>query len=159
MSPQSHQADSTLGRRKARELHPKRASISTPVTSINKTEAQIPCWIEDEQTISVVPDPIAKTLHGTGNPLISRPARSIIFPLTPDHLITLLQFNVIRACVVNRRLLLPLSMAFDSKCSSDALHVLPSPSTPQSLPWSLHPTVLQRTVPHEEWIDIIPHPR
>lgn len=86
------------------------------------------------------------------------PVARIIFPLSSDHLITLLQFNVLRGCLINRQLVSGLINPPSSDCSSAALRILPSPLSPQSVPPSLEPTVLQRTIPHEDWIDIIPHP-
>ncbi|KAF2840866.1 hypothetical protein M501DRAFT_1023221 [Patellaria atrata CBS 101060] len=87
----------------------------------------------------------------------------IIFPLSSDHLITLLQFNALRGSLFNRELLCrlePTVTPSNDACSSAALHVLPSldPSSVKCLPPSLHPTTLQRTIPHESWFDIIPDP-
>ena len=114
---------------------------------------------------------MANALRSTATPLIpdrpalvplealGRPPERIVFPLSPDHLITLLQFNVLRGLVTNRSLLLPLLKDDHlGECSSTALQILPSPTSPQEVPPSLQPTVLQRTIPHEDWIDVIPHP-
>jgi len=121
--------------------------------------------------VSIFPAPVANALNNIRKPLIPYqpttpnpatlnrpPAGRIILPLSPDHLITLLQFNVLRACLTNRRLLSSLNATPLDEYSSAALHILPNPSSPEAIPPSLHPTVLQRTVPHEEWIDLIPHP-
>ena len=136
-----------------------------------KTEPEIPCWVEDQQTVSIFPASVAKALNSTEIPLIpyepatpnsailnKTPAIRIILPLSADHLITLLQFNVLRASLANRRLISSFHNIPEDECSSAATHVLPSPSNPQTIPPSLHPTEMQRTVPHESWIDIIPHP-
>lgn len=81
-----------------------------------------------------------------------------MFPLSSDHLIVLLQYNVLRASITNRLLVSPLFPSATNECSSAALHVLPSLPYPQTLPPSLAPTALQQTIPHEEWVDIVPHP-
>ena len=91
----------------------------------------------------------------------SKPGK-MTFPLSSDHFITLLQFNVLRGCLANRELLSRFKpdSTPHQECSDAALHVLPdlSASALQTLPQSLWPTTLQRTEPHERWIDIIPHP-
>ena len=85
------------------------------------------------------------------------PFQAVIFPLSGDHLITLLQFNVLRGSIANRQLLSPLS---PHSCSTETLHVLPSHTSSLNLvPPSLAPTHLQCTVPHEDWMDIIPDPK
>lgn len=129
------------------------------------TSDLIPFWDEDRQTVSIQP---ASMINSTGKrPLIpmeskaSTPQR-IIFPLCPDHLITLLQYNALRALLVNRQLIAPLKLVTSmptEECSSAATHVLPDSLSPGVIPPSLEPTYLQQTVPHEGWIDIIPHPR
>jgi hypothetical protein len=85
----------------------------------------------------------------------------VFFPISPDHTITLLQFNVIRGLLTIRHLLsaiLPPSSQ-GNECSTAAYHVLPDLSScPTSLPESLHPTHLQQTVPHEGWVEGIVHP-
>lgn len=45
-----------------------------------------------------------------------------------------------------------------SGCSPEELHVLPTPTGLQAIPPSLYPTLLQQTLPHEDWVDAIPHP-
>jgi hypothetical protein len=139
---------------------------------IVETEHRVPCWDEDNETIKLLTVSVARGMNSAGTPLIPSkittsdlavidkptPAK-LVFPLCPDHLITLLQFNVLRASIANRRLLAPLEPASPDKCSSPAaLHILPRLPDPHLLPTSLHPTALQCTIPHEDWIDIIPHP-
>jgi hypothetical protein len=84
------------------------------------------------------------------------PAKKIILPLSPDHLIPLLQYNVLRAFITNRQLLIGF-LGTEGECASAALHILPEPSGTPELPSTLFPTLLQQTIPHEDWIDIIPH--
>jgi hypothetical protein len=131
-------------------------------------EAEIPFWVEDQQSVSILPASIAGRLLNSNVPLlplnpdtaISKSTEGrIIFPLSSDHLITLLQYNVLRGCITNRAIIssqIPNAM---SSCSTEDLHILPFPSSPQYVPPSLLPTHLQQTMPHEDWVDIIPHPR
>ncbi|CAI6088045.1 unnamed protein product [Clonostachys chloroleuca] len=73
-----------------------------------------------------------------------------------DCLFTLIQFNVFRSMVSNERDLgLPEACALDDDSISpisDANYV------EQDMPPSLRPTLLQRTVTHHPWIDLLPFP-
>ena len=155
----STSTDATMGLRKVRKSHLVPTSAST-------IEPGIPCWIEDQQAVLHLPASVAKALSNTRTPLLPvMPTRTqfprIIFPLSSDHLITLLQFNVLRGLLTNRQLLSRLlpNTASNDECSSAALHVLPDLDafSLQSLPPSLHPTTLQNTTSHGDWIDNIPH--
>ncbi|KAG9238810.1 hypothetical protein BJ875DRAFT_4107 [Amylocarpus encephaloides] len=86
-----------------------------------------------------------------------RPIPPVHFPLTPDHrLITLIQYNVLRATLTNMALL-NLLHTLPTYCSAAIVVPLTFPSPPpNSIPASLRPTVLQQTTPHEPWIDLIP---
>ena len=121
--------------------------------------------------VFIFPASVANAINSIGSALIPdqsgipnsamshrSPTARIIFPLSSDHLITLLQFNVLRGSLTNRRLLDSLLSIPSDECSSTMLSILPDPSSPQALPPSLYPTALQRTLPHEAWIDIVPHP-
>ena len=81
---------------------------------------------------------------------------TVVFPLTGDHLIPLLQFNVLRASITNRLLVSSIKPLSAGDCSSLALHVLPIPHNLHSVPPSLQPTYLQTVIPHEDWVDHIP---
>ena len=160
------------GRRKALKSQAQPRPVPSLGTDLVKTEPEIPCWVEDEQSVTTFPVSKAYAFNSITNPLIpcesttpspatldQSPPPRIIFPLSPDHLITLLQYNVLRGCLTNRHLLSCLKPTYlTNECSSAALAIVPSPSKTQAIPPSLYPTVLQRTVPHEDWIDIIPHP-
>ncbi|CAH0044596.1 unnamed protein product [Clonostachys solani] len=73
-----------------------------------------------------------------------------------DCLFTLIQFNVFRSMVSNERDLgLPEACALDDDSISpisDAGYVA------QDMPISLRPTLLQRTMTHHPWIDLLPFP-
>ena len=75
------------------------------------------------------------------------------FPLSSDYLLTLVQFNVLRALLTNISLLHLTSIFFPSPFAPPA--VAPSPSL---IPPALRPTPLQLSTPHLPWIDIFPHP-
>ncbi|RSL51138.1 hypothetical protein CEP54_011559 [Fusarium duplospermum] len=153
-------------RRKALELKEK-ATVDQSI----KMESDIPCWVEAQQTIRLVPASAAAKANSSHAPLIPRipsskgstdlirsPKPRITFPLSSDHLIVLLQFNVLRASLANRELVSQLGSAPVTECSSAAEHVLPYPTNSGVVPPSLLPTALQQAIPHEGWVDIIPHP-
>ncbi len=75
------------------------------------------------------------------------------FPLTADHLITLIQYNVYRACISNI-ILLNLGDLVNEKCKFGTS--LPPPT---SIPINLWPTHLQQAIPHPSWIDVFPDPK
>ncbi len=85
----------------------------------------------------------------------------IIFPLSADHLITLLQYNALRALAVNRTLITGI-LTTPLDCSPDdddeVQITIPYPANPKLLPPALLPTTLQQTVPHGIWIDLFPSP-
>ncbi|RDW73409.1 hypothetical protein BP6252_07316 [Coleophoma cylindrospora] len=156
-------------RRKALELTSTSKPAGKPVPNNAKVDPDIPCWIEDQQRVSILPASQANRLIPNGAPLIpleslphltksNKSPATIIFPLSRDHLIVLLQFNVLRASIANRSLLSGIPNIPLSQCSSSALHISAELPSPHLIPATLHPTLLQRTVPHEDWIDIIPHP-
>lgn len=165
-------SDTATGRRKAQGLQ----AVKKPATSSAWTAPDLdtaePCWVEDEQRIVFLPASTTKELKLRHAPLLHQAstalipamldrstANRIMFPLSSDHLLTLLQYNVLRASIANRALF---SASYPSlampECSSEVLHVLPNLPLPKALPPSLYPTALQQTIPHEEWLDIIPHP-
>lgn len=104
-----------------------------------------------------------RQLYNTKRPLLPyhgklrREHVNIVFPLSPDHLITLLQFNALRALAVNRTLLSGI-LTTPLDCDEEIIHVISYPTNPELVPSSLLPTLLQQTVPHGDWIDLFPYP-
>jgi hypothetical protein len=92
---------------------------------------------------------------------------AIIFPLSTDHLLHLIQYNVFRAFVANKRTLnllltgwteaLPsrTSCPIDGPCRDDT-NVFP---LNPNIPAALVPSVFQQAHPHPIWINFIPFPR
>jgi hypothetical protein len=112
--------------------------------------------------VSILPASVAKSFTKAGFPLIPNDAMKakVILPLSSDHLIVLIQFNVLRASITNRQIISRIIPRAPDECSTRAGPcILPDPECPKDLPQSLQPTELQRTVPHEQWIDIVPHPK
>jgi hypothetical protein len=123
--------------------------------------------------VVAVPAKFAETFVATIKPMLpshssifhlGQGPTNILFPLSSDHLITLIQYNVLRACLANLKLLDLVDVAkTQEECGSAVLHILTDPA-PESttgkpiIPPHLEPTLLQRTVEHAPWIDIIPHP-
>lgn len=87
-----------------------------------------------------------------------QPTPPLIFPLSPDHcLLTMVQYNVQRASLFNMAILslldhLPLECGGTLNLPSLAI------DPPSCVPPELLPTTLQKSTPHEYWIDIFPCP-
>ncbi|KAK9368229.1 hypothetical protein V1509DRAFT_640110 [Lipomyces kononenkoae] len=83
----------------------------------------------------------------------------IIFPLSPDHhLITLVQYNVLRAIITNVHIL-RLENIFFAECGAAlTISALPSPHS-STIPSAFTPTAVQNSVPHEVWMDTVPFPQ
>lgn len=125
-------------------------------------EALVEYWDIEQQSVSMVPASRIKQLYNAKNPLIQDESRkkqsNLVFPLCPDHLITLLQYNALRALIVNRSLISGI-LVTPLQCSEEeVIHVIPYPSRPELVPAKLLPTTLQQTVPHGDWIDLFPCP-
>ncbi|KAF2188809.1 hypothetical protein K469DRAFT_564218, partial [Zopfia rhizophila CBS 207.26] len=76
------------------------------------------------------------------------------FPLSPDYyLITLIQYNVLRAILTNLSIV-SLLHTVPSQCRA-ALNISLLPR-PTSIPPSLQPTPLQLSTLHDPWIDSVP---
>lgn len=126
----------------------------------------VECWDTEQGCVSLIPASRTKQLYNARDPLRVLENRkgqrdtNVVFPLCPDHLITLLQFNVLRALAVNRTLITGV-LATPLDCGEDIVHVISCPPTSDPgrlLPPSLFPTALQQTVLHDDWIDIFPCP-
>ncbi|KAH8205128.1 hypothetical protein TruAng_000693 [Truncatella angustata] len=151
--------NSPTGKRKA-SAKKAEASSATTATLI-RSEALVECWDIKQQSVSIVPKSRMKQLYNARNPLLPRKPKkeqfNMVFPLCPDHLITLLQFNALRALAVNRTLISGI-LVTPLDCGEEVIHVIPYPTKPELLPPTLLPTTLQQTVPHGDWIDIFPCP-
>ncbi|KAL0929725.1 uncharacterized protein CTRU02_215368 [Colletotrichum truncatum] len=151
--------DNQIGRRKA--LRKTSEASNATSRSLTEPEALVECWNVKKQSISIVPISSVTQLYNTKSPLLLRESKidqsTVVFPLCPDHLITLLQFNALRALAVNRSLISGILVTpFD--CDEEVIHVIPWPTKPNLLPSALLPTKLQQTVPHGDWVDLFPCP-
>lgn len=150
---------SLVGNRKA--LAKKARASSAATGTLIKSEALVECWNIQQQSVSIVPASRIKQLYSARDPLLPYKSRkeqfNIVFPLCPDHLITLLQFNALRALAVNRTLISGILIT-PLDCDEEVIHVIPYPTKPKLLPPKLLPTTLQQTVPHGDWIDLFPYP-
>ncbi|KAI1322768.1 hypothetical protein F5Y16DRAFT_404102 [Xylariaceae sp. FL0255] len=119
------------------------------------------CWDLKQQCVRFIPASQAKLLYDARSPLMPyRPGKGrpqYMFPLCPDHLITLLQLNAFRAMSMNRELVSSI-LNVPLNCHEEVVHILPYPTRPEMIPSTLLPTALQQTMPHNDWIDIFPSP-
>nr|KAK5451203.1 hypothetical protein LTR18_001220 [Exophiala xenobiotica] len=77
------------------------------------------------------------------------------FPLSSDHLIHLIQFNVFRAMLTNMFTLRITSLFECEEKVSEQMRISQLP-LPAGVPPSLEPTALQRQVPHAPYVDLFP---
>ncbi|TVY31064.1 hypothetical protein LHYA1_G000153 [Lachnellula hyalina] len=150
----------TRAYRKRKALAKKTEASSAATRILTKSEVLVECWNIKQQSISIVPASRIKQLYNSRNPLLDNPRKEqfdLVFPLCPDHLITLLQFNALRALAVNRTLISGILFT-PLDCDEEVIHVIPYPTKPGLLPLALLPTTLQQTVPHGDWIDMFPCP-
>jgi hypothetical protein len=90
----------------------------------------------------------------------------IVFPISSDHLIHLVHYNVYRALVTNKQLVKRQTLITKLDRSShrpnldlcDGISFL-IPKRQASLPSALTPTTLQMKVPHLPWLDMFPYPK
>lgn len=76
-----------------------------------------------------------------------------------DMLLSLIQFNTTRALVLNARIMgIASEFMLRNARSWVTCNGIDNPAL-HSLPPSLHPTILQLTLSHHPWIDILPFPR
>ncbi|KEY74474.1 hypothetical protein S7711_04509 [Stachybotrys chartarum IBT 7711] len=124
-------------------------------TSFIIYEEGVSCWDEDKQAVSILPASVANRFDYRNKALLPKTSSNsrLIFPLSSDHLIILVQLNTLRAVMTINRLVS--KEHYD--CAGGAILILPLDGLPDAPP-NLSPTLMQATVPHEDWIDIMPHP-
>ncbi|KAH7333241.1 hypothetical protein BKA65DRAFT_41856 [Rhexocercosporidium sp. MPI-PUGE-AT-0058] len=152
----------TRAYRKRKALVKKVGVSITSTETLVKSEPLVECWNFELQSISKIPASRIKQIYNPKNALLPRGTRAehlrIIFPLCSDHLITLLQFNALRASAVNRTLVSGILTTPLDCAGEEVTHIIPYPTRPDLLPPSLLPTTLQQTIPHADWIDQFPSP-
>jgi hypothetical protein len=84
--------------------------------------------------------------------------RLSFYPLTQDHSMPLIEYNVIRAALTNIAILNLLEVIVPPTCRNnyDNLTLFPPPV---GRPSSLESTETQRWILHEAWIDVLPCPQ
>ncbi|VUC25739.1 unnamed protein product [Clonostachys rosea] len=83
------------------------------------------------------------------------------FPLSSDHLLSLAQYNLVRASTTNAVILSVHHLIETDHCGIDFENMplfVPS-STFWETPASLKPTKIQLEIPHDFWVDLIPDPQ
>jgi hypothetical protein len=111
-----------------------------------------------EKTTQERPLLIPPLLPYLSSSTIHSPLPPIIFPISPDHyLLTLMQYNVQRASLVNLAILsLVDQIPLECRAALSTPPLLIHP--PTTIPPSLEPTSLQQSTTHDYWIRIVPFP-
>ncbi|KAF3392676.1 hypothetical protein F1880_008626 [Penicillium rolfsii] len=78
--------------------------------------------------------------------------------LRTELLLSLVQFNVTRAFILNAQALGIVKQSMSRQARSRFASTGVETTFIDSLPGSLQPTILQRAIPHHPWIDILPVP-
>ncbi|GAP84208.1 hypothetical protein SAMD00023353_13100060 [Rosellinia necatrix] len=164
-------AQTRLNTRAYRKRKAEAKRAGAPNGTAAQPEALVECWDDSRQSVAIVPASRIRRLYNARRPLFppaaDKPTTTVsgggggvvMFPLSADHLITLLQFNALRALAVNRTLLSgALATPLDCGGGEEVIRVTPYPDDPGRLPPALLPTALQRTVPHADWVDVFPCP-
>jgi hypothetical protein len=153
------ETNNQVGKRKALANKAEASRVATG--TLLKSEVLVECWDISQQSVSTFPASQIKEIYNARNPLLPDKSRTnpfhLIFPLCPDHLITLLQYNALRALAINRTLISGV-LVTPLDCEGEIIHIIPYPTKPELIPSSLLPTTLQQTVPHGDWIDLFPYP-
>ncbi|KFA80846.1 hypothetical protein S40288_08526 [Stachybotrys chartarum IBT 40288] len=151
----------TRAYRKRKALAKKAQELTATTGTLVASETLVECWDNEQQSVSTVPESRLKRLYTPSNPLLPSRHRkqqlNVVFPLCPDHLITLLQFNALRALAVNRTLISGI-LTTPLDCDGEVTHIVSYPAKPELVPSALLPTLLQQTVPHGDWVDLFPDP-
>lgn len=132
--------------------------VKSTTHSLKHSTCQFPTIASDYKAYNknkVIPPLLPYTTYATPD----EPPPQIIFPISADHcLITLVQYNVIRAMIFNMAILSLLGH-LPHGCTSTfnvpSLGVVPARSIPPDLQY----TPLQQSRPHPYWISVIPVPR
>ncbi|KAJ9645532.1 hypothetical protein H2204_001112 [Knufia peltigerae] len=90
-------------------------------------------------------------------PIVSAWKGGYYFPLSCDHLMHLIQFNVWRA-ILSNMVMLRLTHLFDCEDETPEAMSISKLPHPFAVPPLLEPTVLQRQVPHPPYVDLFPLP-
>ncbi|KAH8898141.1 hypothetical protein GQ53DRAFT_742282 [Thozetella sp. PMI_491] len=128
----------------------------------------VPQSLEDSANGQGTTKPGTKIMEHSEAPALESPPRMalaetgtakhdrLFFPLTLDHLIPLVQFNVMRALCTNMGLLSPW-LTFDDECDAAwaGLPTFPAPLA-QAIPPALQPTTVQLSTPHDAWLALAP---
>jgi hypothetical protein len=90
------------------------------------------------------------------SPVTTNVEFEVYFPLPVDHrLFTLIAHNVVRGFLTNQVILQGPPIFACDILVEDLCQLTPLPR-PVDIPSSLHPTILQQTVPHPPWVDLFP---
>ncbi|KAI0180780.1 hypothetical protein GGR52DRAFT_5128 [Hypoxylon sp. FL1284] len=151
----------TRAYRKRKALAKKAGAANATAGALVKAEPLVEYWDDKQNSVLAAPASRVKQLYDARSPVLREGPREershVIFPLSADNLITLLQWNALRALAANRTLVSGiLSTPLD--CDAEVVHLTPRPADARALPRALQPTALQMTVPHYDWIDVFPAP-
>ncbi|KAL2065815.1 hypothetical protein VTL71DRAFT_3485 [Oculimacula yallundae] len=152
----------TRAYRKRKALEKKTEASTTDIVILLKSDPSVRCWDIEQNSVCNIPSSNIKHFFNPKHPILPKQPRAqllnIVFPLSPDHLITLQQYNALRALAVNRTFISGILTTPLDCADEEIIHVVPYPTDDSLIPPPLLPTLLQQTVPHPDWIDCFPSP-
>lgn len=146
-----------------KDVYPKSVVASSTSTAVvrSRSSASSPGESSPKTTNSCLPPHLARSLlyqfaeSAYQSYMLGDPAS--------DHLLTLTKVNVFRACGSNLQLIgFCMDDMHDDAISPFNTATAPEHSSPMgndTIPLSLRPTKMQRTVPHHPWLDFFPLPK
>ncbi|EED14024.1 conserved hypothetical protein [Talaromyces stipitatus ATCC 10500] len=82
-----------------------------------------------------------------------------LYPLSRDHLLPLLEYNIYRATITNLLIIGHMHLIHENCGFHGPLTIFPNPYQGISIPPALRRTILQQTVSYPDWVDLIPSPQ
>ncbi|KAF5598824.1 dihydrosphingosine 1-phosphate phosphatase [Fusarium pseudocircinatum] len=138
------------------------SSLASERTKTTHNSSQLLCTYTDTPGSIAERVVVLRGLPPTApsHPPLTLDHQPFTFPLSSDHLLHLIQYNVFRALIFNKRTLNTLP-SDPTACLATGPYIDDTILYPLNshIPPSLAPTTLQQTRYHSIWINVIPFPR
>ncbi|KAF3397080.1 hypothetical protein DPV78_007897 [Talaromyces pinophilus] len=82
-----------------------------------------------------------------------------LFPISRDHLLPLLEFNVYRASITNLLIMGHVHLIHETCGFRGPVTIFPNPYQGVGIPPTLQRTALQQSTPYPDWVDLLPSPQ
>lgn len=82
-----------------------------------------------------------------------------LYPISRDHLLPLLEYNVYRASITNLLIMGHVHLIHETCGFRGSVTIFPNPYQGVGIPPTLERTALQQSTPYPDWVDLIPSPQ